>query len=65
MEEEEKQRIRLRMLELMMPIDKQILMCDSQEELLMLACAMMQRTDEVLVQLLGKDARKKMYQELI
>lgn len=65
MEKEERQRIRTRMQELMLPVNKQIMMCDSQEELLMMACAMMQRTDEILVQLLGKDARKIMYQELL
>jgi len=61
----ERSKIKKRMNQLMVPINQQIMMCDTQEEMLMLACAMMQRTDEILVQLLGKDARNIMYQELL
>lgn len=64
MDAEDRKRIKKRMQELMLPINKQIMMCDNQEDLLMMACAMLQRTDEIFVQLLGKDARKIMYQEL-
>ena len=65
MDAEEQKKIRERMNELMMPVNRQIMMCDNCEELLMLACAMMQRTDEIFVQLLGENARKRMYRELI
>lgn len=63
MEDEERQRIKKRMCELMLPIDKQLMMCDNREELLMIACAMMQRTEEIFDQILGEEGRKKMFKE--
>ena len=36
-----------RMRELMAPVDRQLMMCDSQEDTMMMACAMMQRCFEV------------------
>ena len=53
-----------RMNELMGPIDKQIMMCDDKEELLMLACAMLQRTTEIFDESLSVEGRKKMFREL-
>ena len=55
---------RRRMAELMLPIEKQILMCDSEEEMLMLACGMLQRTTEIYERLLGERGRKAMFKEL-
>lgn len=54
-----------RMKELMSPIDKQIMMCDDQKELLMLACAMLQRVTEIFDDTLTKDGRIKMFKDLI
>jgi len=36
-------------------------MSDSREELLMIACAMMQRTHEIFVNELGENGSKQMY----
>ena len=46
-----------RMAELMLPNDKQILMCDNEDDILMLACAMLQRTSEILDKVLGDKGR--------
>lgn len=54
-----------RMHELMAPVEQQILMCDDEKDLLMMACAMMQRTREIFDQTLGEEGRKKMFKELI
>ena len=57
--------IKKRMIELMEPIDRQIMMSDSREELLMLACAMMQRTTEIFDTELGENGRKQMYKDYV
>jgi hypothetical protein len=54
-----------RMTELMGPIDKQIMMCDDNKELLMFACAMLQRVTEIFDQELGVNGRKRMLEDLI
>jgi len=54
-----------RMDELMGPIDRQIMMSDNREELLMLACAMMQRTTEIFDTELGENGRKQMYKDYV
>jgi hypothetical protein len=54
-----------RMDELMEPIDRQIMMSDSREELLMLACAMLQRTTEIFEAELGVEGRKQMYKDYV
>ena len=53
-----------RMLELMAPIDQQILMCDDDKDMLMIACAMLQRSNEIFEQILGKDGSKKMFKSI-
>ena len=45
------------MAELMLPIDKQLLMCDNEDDMLMLACAMLQRTGEIFDKVLGDKGR--------
>jgi hypothetical protein len=42
-----------RMRELMEPIDQQIMMTDDREEMLMIACAMLSRSKEILVNEMG------------
>jgi hypothetical protein len=54
-----------RMHELMAPVEQQIMMCDDEKDLLMMACAMMQRTREIFDQTLGEQGRRKMFKELI
>ena len=55
--------IKERMIELMEPIDRQILMCDNREDMLMMACAMMQRTREIFDQHLGASGRMRMFKD--
>ncbi len=40
-------------------------MCDDREDLLMLACAMLQRTREIFDTELGEDGRKQMFQDYV
>ena len=52
-----------RMHELMEPIDRQILMCDDEQDMLMMACAMLQRTREIFDQHLGTNGRMRMFKD--
>lgn len=52
-----------RMSELMAPVDQQLMMCDDINELLMMACAMHQRSSEIFDQIIGPDGRKKILKE--
>ena len=61
----DKSEMKDRMAELMLPIEKQILMCDNRQDMLMMACAMMQRTNEIFEEILGTEGRKSMYKELV
>ncbi len=61
----DKQAIQKRMDELMEPIDRQIMMTDNREELLMIACAMMQRTTEIFDAQLSIEGRKQMYKDYV
>ena len=54
-----------RMSELMQPVEQQILMCDDRQELLMMACAMMQRTHEIFLQELGENGARLMYEDYV
>jgi len=51
--------IQQRMAQLMLPIDKQIMMCDTREETMMLACAMLQSTINILNASIGIEGRKE------
>lgn len=57
------QDIKRRMSELMAPVDQQIMMCDDREDLLMMACAMLQRVNEIFTQELGEHGRDQMFRE--
>jgi hypothetical protein len=57
--------IEKRMHELMVPIDNCIQLTDDENELLMLACAMMQRTREIFDDTIGERGRKQMFKEMI
>lgn len=52
-----------RMKQLMKPIEQQIMMCDDREDMLMLACGMLQRTREIFDLTLGPRGRMKMFEE--
>ena len=47
----------------MAPVEQQIMMCDDREDLLMMACAMLQRVNEIFTQELGEHGRDQMFQE--
>jgi hypothetical protein len=55
--------IRDRMAELMEPIDRQIMMCDNREDVLMLACAMLTSVRVIFDQELGKKARIQLFKD--
>lgn len=59
-----KEEIKQRMQELMAPIDKQILMCDNDQDMLMMACVMLQRTQEIYTALLGENGARLMFEDL-
>lgn len=54
-----------RMEQLMVLVDKSLMLTDNDNERLMLACAMMQRTNEIFEEILGEQGRKSMYKELV
>ena len=58
-------KIQNRKSELAQPIEQQILMCDSREEILMIACVMLQRTREIFDQELSVEGRKRMFKDLV
>jgi hypothetical protein len=55
--------IQKRMAEMMVVIDESIQLTDDRNELLMLACAMMQRVREIFDSELGEEGRRKMFKE--
>ena len=54
-----------RMREMMLPIDQCIQLTDDRDDMLMLACAMLQRTREILDTELGESGRKQMFRDLV
>jgi len=59
-----REEIKQRMQELMEPIDKQILMCDTDHDMLMMACVMLQRTQEIYTAILGENGARLMFEDL-
>jgi hypothetical protein len=57
--------VKERMTELMVPVEQQLLMCDSKEDQLMMACAMLQRVNELFVLHLGEQGAKFMFKDFI
>ena len=57
-------KIQYKMAELMQPIDQQIMMCDDKNEIMMLACAMLQRVTEMLDPIMTIEGRKELLKEL-
>ena len=56
--------VQKRMSEMMELIDNSILLTDNPKEMLMLACAMLQRSTEIMDQTIGIEERKFMFAEL-
>ena len=52
-----------RMQELCKPIEQQILMCDSREDVLMMACAMLQHVKTMMDSQIGIEGRKQILEE--
>jgi hypothetical protein len=61
----EKQDIVFRMEELMRPIDRQIMMCDNVEDVLMLASNMLVTAKSIYVQNLGGAGTKELLQRMV
>ena len=57
-------KIRVRMSELVRPIDEAILMCDDREEILMLASVMQVRLKDIYDTQIGVSGRKTMFKDL-
>ena len=51
-------KIQARMRELTKPIDQQIMMCDSKEDILMMACVMLTHVKTMLDSQIGVEGRK-------
>ena len=61
----DKQATAQRMAELMQPVERQIMMCDNREDLLMMACAMMTTVKDIFDNELGKTGRKQMFKDYV
>ena len=61
----DRQHVKDRMDEIMVLIDKSIGLTDDRNELLMLACAMLQRTNEIFNSTLGEEGRKQMFKDYV
>jgi hypothetical protein len=57
--------IEKRMKEMMEPVDKCIQLTDNREDMLMLACAMLQRVSEIFDNNIGVAGRKEMFKDLM
>jgi hypothetical protein len=53
-----------RMRELMRPVDQQIMMCDDAADVMIMACAMLQRVTEIFDMQLTEQGRKEMFKGL-
>ena len=62
--EMDKDKIKVRMSELVRPIDEAILMCDDREEVLMLASVMQVRLKDIYDTQIGVQGRKTMFKDL-
>ena len=55
--------VKKRMEELCEPIDRQILMCDDKNDILMLGCAMLEKVKTILDSQIGKEGRQIIIKE--
>ena len=61
----QKKEVRDCMSEIMVLIDKSIELTDDRNEMLMLACCMLQRTNEIFNSTLGVEGRKQMFKDYV
>ena len=52
-----------RMRELCQPIEQQIMMCDNKEDILMMACAMLQHVKTLMDSQIGVEGRKQIIKD--
>jgi hypothetical protein len=57
--------VQKRMAELMEPIDRQIMMCDDREDLLMMASCMMVTVKNIFDQEIGEEGRRQMFKDML
>ena len=57
-------KIKVRMAELIKPIDEAVMMCDDREEILMLASVMQVRLKDIYDTQIGVQGRKTMFKDL-
>jgi len=57
--------VKKRIMELMEPINRQIMMCDDREDLLMLASCMLVSVKDLFDNEIGVEGRKKMFKEYV
>lgn len=57
--------VQQRMAELMEPIDRQIMMCDNRNDLLMLASAMMVSVKDIFDNQIGEEGRRQMFKDFV
>ena len=57
-------KIKVRMAELIKPIDEAVMMCDDREEILMLASVMQVRLKDIYDTQIGVSGRKTMFKDL-
>jgi hypothetical protein len=62
---DKQEEMKARMEELMAPIEQQIMMCDGREDLLMMACAMLQHVKTIFDLQIGRDGRNQMFRDMI
>ena len=55
--------VEARMRELCRPIEQQILMCDNKEDILMMACAMLQHVKTMMDSQIGVEGRKQIIKD--
>jgi len=55
--------VKARMQELCQPIEQQILMCDNKEDILMMACAMLQHVKTMMDSQIGVTGRKQILED--
>lgn len=55
--------VKARMRELCKPVEQQIMMCDSREEILMMACAMLTHVKTMMDTQIGVEGRKQILEE--
>lgn len=61
----EREQIKLRMIELMEPINRQIMICDDRNDLLMFVSCLLITTRDILDQQIGTEGRKTMFKDFV